>query len=72
MTHAPSRSLTTALRAAALGAALSLGALATAPALAGAPQVKTQAPGYFRLMLGQFEVTALNDGTIDLPVDKLL
>ncbi len=41
-------------------------------ALAAAPMVKTQAPGYFRIMLGDFEVTALNDGTIDLPVDKLL
>ncbi len=42
------------------------------PAFAAAPMVKTQAPGYFRLMLGQFEVTALSDGTVDLPVDQLL
>jgi glyoxylase-like metal-dependent hydrolase (beta-lactamase superfamily II) len=42
------------------------------PALAGAPMVKTQAPGYYRLMLGEFEVTALSDGTVQLPVDKLL
>ncbi|MES2260185.1 MAG: MBL fold metallo-hydrolase [Pseudomonadota bacterium] len=33
---------------------------------------KVQAPGYYRMMLGDFEVTALNDGTVDLPVDKLL
>ncbi|MCV2418987.1 MBL fold metallo-hydrolase [Paucibacter sp. DJ2R-2] len=39
---------------------------------AAAPQVKTQAPGYYRMMLGDFEVTALNDGTVDLPMDKLL
>jgi glyoxylase-like metal-dependent hydrolase (beta-lactamase superfamily II) len=39
---------------------------------AAAPQVKTQAPGYYRLMLGDFEVTALSDGTVALPVDKLL
>ena len=39
---------------------------------AAAPQVKTQAPGYFRVMLGDFEVTALSDGTVALPVDKLL
>jgi glyoxylase-like metal-dependent hydrolase (beta-lactamase superfamily II) len=39
---------------------------------AAAPQQKTQAPGYFRLMLGDFEITALSDGTVDLPVDKLL
>ena len=31
-----------------------------------APMVKTQAPGYYRMMLGQFEITALVDGFIDL------
>ena len=39
---------------------------------AAAPQVKTQAPGYYRTMLGEFEVTALSDGTVPLPVDTLL
>ena len=39
---------------------------------AAAPQVKTSAPGYFRMMLGDFEVTALSDGTVALPMDKLL
>jgi len=39
---------------------------------AGAPQAKGQAPGWFRLMVGTIEVTALNDGTVGLPVDKLL
>ena len=39
---------------------------------AAAPQVKTQAPGYYRVMLGDFEVTALLDGTVALPVDTLL
>jgi len=60
------------LRATVLGAALAAGTVLSAPAQAAAPMVKSQAPGYFRLMLGQFEVTALSDGTIDLPVDKLL
>jgi glyoxylase-like metal-dependent hydrolase (beta-lactamase superfamily II) len=41
-------------------------------AQAQAPMVKTQAPGYYRMMLGAFEVTALSDGTVELPVDKLL
>lgn len=40
-------------------------------AYAGAPMVKT-VPGYYRMMLGEFEVTALSDGTVGLPVDKLL
>jgi glyoxylase-like metal-dependent hydrolase (beta-lactamase superfamily II) len=45
--------------------------LATA-AQAGAPQLKTQAPGYYRMMLGDFEVTALFDGTLDLQPKRLL
>lgn len=40
--------------------------------MAAAPMSKTPAPGYFRIMLGDFEVTAISDGTADLPVDKLL
>ncbi|KNC15913.1 beta-lactamase [Pantoea sp. RIT-PI-b] len=35
-------------------------------------QVKTQAPGYYRMMLGNYEVTALLDGTAVLPMDTLL
>ncbi|MGY2198021.1 MBL fold metallo-hydrolase [Pseudomonas gingeri] len=56
-----------------LTTALTLGTLvAPTEALAAAPQVKTQAPGFYRIMLGDFEITALNDGTIDAPFDKLL
>jgi glyoxylase-like metal-dependent hydrolase (beta-lactamase superfamily II) len=40
-------------------------------AFAGAPMVKT-VPGYYRMMLGDFEITALSDGTVGLPVDQLL
>ncbi|UGQ48269.1 MBL fold metallo-hydrolase [Massilia endophytica] len=47
-------------------------AFAGSAAFAAAPMVKTQAPGYYRTMLGDFEVTVLNDGTVDLPMDKLL
>jgi len=50
-------------------AGLGLGA---APALAAGPQLKGQAPGWYRVQLGEFEITALSDGTLDLPVDKLL
>jgi hypothetical protein len=42
------------------------------PAHAAAPLAKTQAPGYYRMMLGEFEVTALSDGTVPLAVDTLL
>jgi glyoxylase-like metal-dependent hydrolase (beta-lactamase superfamily II) len=41
-------------------------------AQAAAEQVKTQAPGYYRMMVGQTEITVLNDGTVDLPIDQLL
>ena len=28
--------------------------------------------GFYRMMLGDFEITAVSDGTVDLPMDKLL
>lgn len=59
------RSLTALAFAAAL-------ACAASPAFAAAPMAKTPAPGWSRVMLGQFEITPLSDGTVDLPVDKLL
>ena len=39
---------------------------------AGAPMQKGQAPGYYRMMLGEFEIVALSDGTVALDVRKLL
>ncbi len=59
-------------QAVALALTLSFGTLATLPAQAAAPMAKTQAPGYYRMMLGGFEVTVLNDGFFDLPVDEYL
>jgi len=60
----------------AVAAALALSGLAAttlpAPAQAAAPQLKTQAPGWYRLMVGGFEVTSLSDGTVGLPVDQIL
>lgn len=49
-------------------------ALAMLPALthAAGPMAKGQAPGWYRMPLGNFEITALSDGTVDLPVDTLL
>jgi len=40
-------------------------------AQAAAPMVKTQAPGYYRMMLGDIEVTALLDGTVALNPKQL-
>jgi glyoxylase-like metal-dependent hydrolase (beta-lactamase superfamily II) len=53
-----------------LPAALALAIASTAHAAG--PQLKGQAPGWYRLQLGDFEITALSDGSLDLPVDKLL
>src|SRR5882672_4887844 len=39
---------------------------------ASAPQQKSQSPGFYRVMLGEFEITALSDGTSPLPADQLL
>ncbi|MCH8622407.1 MBL fold metallo-hydrolase [Undibacterium sp. TS12] len=64
--------ITTPLKAARLITATALLSLGTLNAFAAAPMVNTPAPGFSRFMLGNFEVTALSDGTVDLPVDKLL
>jgi glyoxylase-like metal-dependent hydrolase (beta-lactamase superfamily II) len=41
-------------------------------ASASAPMQKTQAPGFYRLMLGDFEVTVLSDGTLPFNSHNLL
>ncbi|MAD53967.1 MULTISPECIES: MBL fold metallo-hydrolase [unclassified Idiomarina] len=51
---------------------LTVAATLSASVIAGAPQQKTSAPGYYRMMLGDTEVTALSDGTTQLPVHQLL
>ena len=57
-------------------AAVALGAAASTifmplNAAASAPLVGTQAPGYYRLMVGDVEVTALSDGTSPFPLADL-
>ena len=59
------------LMASLVAAGLSFAAFAPS-AFAAAPMVKTQAPGFYRMMLGDFEVTAISDGTVKLPVRDLL
>lgn len=56
----------------ALATMMAVGSLTLAPAYAEAPMSKAAAPGYYRVMLGDFEVTALSDGILILPVEKLL
>jgi len=55
----------------AMAAIAALGLLAGV-ARAASPMVRTQAPGYYRMMLGQFEITALLDGTSMLPMTQFL
>ncbi|MEO8754208.1 MAG: MBL fold metallo-hydrolase [Casimicrobiaceae bacterium] len=52
--------------------ALTAAVLFVQPAHAAAPPMKGQAPGYYRMTLGDFEVTALSDGTVPLELKKLL
>ncbi|KXF75620.1 MBL fold metallo-hydrolase [Paramesorhizobium deserti] len=59
------------LRGAAALAVLSTGMSGFGPALAKAPFQTFQAPGFYRLRLGRFEVTALSDGTVPLPLPEL-
>ncbi|RCS22586.1 MBL fold metallo-hydrolase [Phyllobacterium salinisoli] len=59
-----------------LKAGLGLLSLSTAGALtaragyAAAPFAKTQAPAFYRMALGDIEVTALSDGTLPVPLEK--
>jgi len=55
-----------------LAVALAASVTVTGSALADAPFAKVQAPGWYRMTLGDFEITALNDGTAPLPMEKLL
>ncbi|WNG18320.1 MBL fold metallo-hydrolase [Cystobacter fuscus] len=48
------------------------GGVFTATAHAAAPQVGTQAPAFYRMKLGDFEITALSDGTVLQATDKVL
>lgn len=45
---------------------------ASAAAHAAGPQAKGQAPGWYRMPLGDFEVTALSDGTVALPWHQIV
>jgi glyoxylase-like metal-dependent hydrolase (beta-lactamase superfamily II) len=54
-----------------LAAACLAGAVLPTAVRAEAPMVKTQA-GWWRVLVGDFEVTALSDGTVKLPVLQLL
>ncbi|RJE85487.1 MBL fold metallo-hydrolase [Paracoccus onubensis] len=51
----------------------SLGLLAALPsaAFAKAPLTGTQAPGFYRMRLGDLEITALSDGTVALPMAQI-
>lgn len=46
--------------------------VASTPTGAARGMLKTQAPAYYRLQLGDFEVTALSDGTVALPLDQMM
>lgn len=53
--------------------AVAAGAVSALPAhvLAKAAIIGKQAPGYYRLKLGDYEITALSDGTVPLPMAKI-
>jgi glyoxylase-like metal-dependent hydrolase (beta-lactamase superfamily II) len=53
-------------------AAVAASVMLVSAAHGGAPMARTQAPGYYRMMLGDFEITALSDGTLALPMATLL
>ncbi|QHJ13205.1 N-acyl homoserine lactonase [Paraglaciecola mesophila] len=55
-----------------LASSASLGGMLASHALAQEATVKQSSAGFYRTQLGQFTVVALSDGTVDLPMDKLL
>jgi glyoxylase-like metal-dependent hydrolase (beta-lactamase superfamily II) len=67
----PSRFLPSRIGTLALTLAMGLTAITIPTARAEAPQQRTQVPGYYRQMVGAFEITALYDGQILLDT-KLL
>ena len=66
--------LKSAIAVSLLGAGIALAPVASLVSIAhaAAPMAKTQAPGFYRMMLGDFEVTAISDGTVKLPMKDLL
>ena len=69
----PSKQILSLAIISALSATMGLTAVTMSTAtIAAAPMVKVSAPGYYRMMLGDFEVTAISDGTVVLPVHQLL
>ncbi|MCS4504936.1 MBL fold metallo-hydrolase [Arhodomonas aquaeolei] len=54
----------------ALAAIIPLAFAQAAPAATPTPD--TRNPGYYHVQVGAFQVTALSDGTVELPMDKLL
>ncbi|XUV80593.1 MBL fold metallo-hydrolase [Enterobacter sp. TMH.L2] len=50
-----------------LGGTISVSVLATPQAI-----TQQQSPGYYRMMLGDWQITAVSDGTVVVPLDKLL
>jgi hypothetical protein len=55
-----------------LAALLSLALAGAAAAQEPVPQVRMQAPGYYRMMLGDYEITTVSDGTVPLDFAKLM
>lgn len=49
-----------------------IGCAVAGPLLASTPMVKSEAPGFYRLMVGDYEVTVLSDGKNPLAAMKLL
>jgi glyoxylase-like metal-dependent hydrolase (beta-lactamase superfamily II) len=68
--HSPREYLTVRYGTMVLG--LWLCAVAAQSVPAAAPQVVSQAPGFYRMILGDFEVTALNDGVVAYPTMQVL
>src|SRR5690242_3168454 len=61
-----------ALRPASTTLAVLVALAGTAAAQEAVPQVRTQAPGYYRMMLGDYEITTVSDGTLSLDFARIM
>lgn len=66
------RSISLTRRSLLVASCICMGCAISGPLLAGVPMVRSESPEFYRLMVGDYEVTVLSDGKSPLPATKLL
>ncbi|MFM0114758.1 MBL fold metallo-hydrolase [Paraburkholderia nemoris] len=66
------RSVSLTRRSLLVASCICMGCAISGPLLAGVPMVRTEGPEFYRLMVGDYEVTVISDGKSPMAVTKLL